>query len=38
MKFRVFLSDGTVIDTDESIETIRKIYRAGEIKKIKRIK
>lgn len=38
MKFRVFLADGTVIDTDDSIDTIRKTYRAGDIKKIKRIK
>lgn len=38
MKFRVYLVDGTIVETDDNIETIRKTYRAGDIKKIKRIK
>jgi len=38
MKFRIFFIDGSIQETDESIEAIRAKYRAGDIKKIKRIK
>ena len=38
MKFRVYLVDGSIIETDDTIDTIRAKYRAGDIKKIKRIK